>query len=201
VTKLLAEVRRRVSVAGFITDAHTGRAIYGALVRLERDDMRERQTRSAPDGLYYFLDLRTGAWNMSVTLPSMGVRYREVNREVIVESPDQDPPFVNIALEPFVIRGKVSEKGENGIAMAEVMVKGSGEKCFSDTGGRYAIVAVEPVKPGHSRTVQVFAQGFKAASRPAEMDAAMRAFKPLDFELERAVSRPLAKKGKGAGDG
>jgi hypothetical protein len=201
VIELLPDVRRRVSVAGFITDAYTGRAIYGALVRLERDGVLEKDTRSAPDGLYYFLNLRTGRWRMRVTLPSMGFRYREVNHDFVFEPSTHAPAFINIPLEPFVIRGRVSAKGENGIAMAEVIVKGSGEKCFSDTNGRYAIVAVEPAKEGHTRLVQVFAKGYKAIHRPAEMDAAMREFKPLDFELERAVSKPVVKKGVGVGDG
>ena len=193
-------VRHRVSVAGRVTDGYTGRPIGGALVQLAREDGFSQSTSSAPDGLFSFLELKAGEYLVAVMLPSMGGRYAKTFRELAIADFPEDSkfsfsslPFLTIPLQPWVIRGKVSEKGQNGISMAEVVVKGSGEKCFSKANGEYEIVAVEPPKPGGSRTVQVFAKGYKAEPQRVEIDTDTKSFKPLNFELERPNGKPAGK--------
>lgn len=194
--------RRRVSLAGCVVSGHTSqlvekpanRVIAGALIRLSREGLPEQVTESASDGVFHFLKLREGRWQMSVTLPSRGLRYSEVHREVVIDDSAEQVLFLTVPLQPFVIQGRVSEKGQNGLCMAEVRVKGSGEKCLSNRSGRYEIVGVEPVPPRHTRLVQVSARGFELLERPAEMDSSGSAYQQLDFELERKTSSPPATK-------
>ena len=64
--------------------------------------------------------------------------------------------------------------------MAEVRVKGSGERAFSDAQGRYLLGAVAPGK----RTILVYAQGYRAVSKPVTL-AAPGALETLNFSLVR----------------
>jgi hypothetical protein len=64
--------------------------------------------------------------------------------------------------------------------MAEVRVKGSGERAFSDAEGHYVLAGLEPGK----RTVLAFAQGYRPASKQAAINEA-GALETLNFELVR----------------
>jgi hypothetical protein len=79
--------------------------------------------------------------------------------------------------------------------MAEVSMKGSGERTFSDAQGQYVLAGIEPIelKNGASvggrpaiteRTVRVSAQGYSDASKQVALNEA-GALKTLDFELVR----------------
>ena len=52
--------------------------------------------------------------------------------------------------------------------MAEVRIKGSGERTFSDAQGQYVLAAIEP----GTRTVQVTAQGYKPSVQVVKLPQA-----------------------------
>jgi len=177
--------RHQVAISGHVSDAETGKAVGGAEVRITDwpeafkstleaasvqygtrwDSLAERpdKTRSRDDGLFYFLDLPDGKYTLRARLPSFGKRYGEAQQEAVV-SRDTDGRVkraaANIPLKPTAVKGKIMAPGQkSGVLMAEVRVKGSGERTFSDRKGNYALTGIENGK----RILQVFAQGYSLA--------------------------------------
>jgi hypothetical protein len=91
------------------------------------------------------------------------------------------PLFTELPLTATTVHGRVfPATGKEGIAMAEVRMKGSGERTLTDADGRYWLRGVE----SGNRTLCVSAQGFKPASE------VVRVGKPgseqsVDFSLAR----------------
>ena len=217
-------VRHQVAIAGRLTEAGPGKPIGGALVSIKSEDgmpaafksllearsmqygnawiaMSDRpdRTRTAADGLFYFLDLPDGDYTLMASLANMGKRYGTAQATVTVarkDDGDYKRVFLDLALQATTVRGKISGTShKNGVAMAEVRMKGSGERTFSDGQGHYVLAGIEPVKPtdGASaggrpaiseRTVLVFAQGYRPASKLVALNEA-GALKTLNFELVR----------------
>jgi hypothetical protein len=217
-------VRHQVAIAGRLADAGTGKPVGGALVTINEDErtpaafksllearamqygdawatMTERpdRARTAPDGLFYFLDLPDGDYTLTASLASMGNRYGTAQATATVsrdENGNLKRAFLDLALQATTVRGKITGPShKTGVAMAEVRVKGSGERTFSDAQGQYVLAGVEPVKPKNGtsaggrppiteRTVLVFAQGYRPASKPVALHEA-GTMKTLNFELVR----------------
>jgi len=152
--------------------------------------MTERPDRTITrnDGQFYFMDLPDGKYKLSVAQPSAGRRYGRVEQTVQVphdgkKSQDAKKKRVGVelALPSTAVKGKIAGPGQkNGVAMAEVRVKGSGEKTFSDVQGQYLLTGLEP----GMRTVTVIAQGYGVASQAVNV-AAAGALETLDFNLAR----------------
>jgi hypothetical protein len=237
-------VRHQVAIAGRLADAGTGKPVGGALVSIAEGGMpaafrrllearamqygnawmamteRPDRTRTAADGIFYFLDLPDGDYTLSASLPRMGSRYGAATVNAMVSSkpekkdeadkseepdkggkpkhkhPDYERVFVELVLRATTVHGKIiGANHKNGVAMAEVRVKGSGERTFSDTQGHYVLAGIEPIDPKEDvpadddrlkRTITVLAQGYQPKSQKVALN------KPgeeavLDFELVREV--------------
>jgi hypothetical protein len=190
---------------------------------IERPD----RTRTAADGIFYFLDLPEGDYTLKASLPGMGSRYRAaVANAVVLYKPEKNNKsdkgakpdehdkakesdernkhrdyqrvFVELVLKATTVHGRIIGPGhKNGVLMAEVRMKGSGERTFSDAQGHYVLAGIEPIKlkkgtsagasPAKTeppaRTVQVFAQGYQPTAKPVALNKAGDS-KPLNFELE-----------------
>ncbi|MBZ5681022.1 MAG: carboxypeptidase-like regulatory domain-containing protein [Acidobacteriia bacterium] len=199
-------LRRQVAVAGRVIDTRTGKPLPGALVTItgaspafkkklaakamqyaaQWAGMVERadRTRSRKDGSFYFLDLPDGEYKLQASLPNMGKRYGAAEEKATVSRDDTGTiklVFVDLPLQPTMLEGKVTGAGQKaGVVMAEVRVKGSGERTFSDAKGNYMLVAVEPGE----RTVLAIAQGY----RPAQQKVALKmpgAAEKVNFALTR----------------
>lgn len=200
----MEQVRHQVAIGGRVMDAATRKAISGARVSitemppalkgvLERKSIqygsrwaamleRPDRTATAPDGLFYFLDLPAGKYTLTALLPGSGKRYGSGHGAATVSmdaNRNVKMAFVEIVLQPTTVQGKVTGASHKaGVVMAEVRVKGSGERAFSDAQGQYLLGAVEPGK----RTIMVFAQGYRAVSKSVIL-AAPGALETLNFAL------------------
>src|SRR5262249_40085344 len=123
------------------------------------DALPERvdRTRSRADGLFYFVDLPNGRYTFSVSLPRSPGRFGTAEGKASVARDahgDTKMTWVNLALPATAVKGKITGPNhKNGVVMAEVRVRGSGERVFSDAQGQYLLRAIEPGK----RSVLVFA--------------------------------------------
>jgi hypothetical protein len=196
--------RHRAGIAGRVTDAETGKPIAKVAVTMAEmpaafkrtlrnasiqygnrwPTMVERpdKTMTRTDGLFYFLDLPGGKYTLSASLPGSGKRYGSAQATVTHDAQGNlKVAMVSVALQPTTVKGKVTGPGhKNGVPMAEVRVKGSGERAFSDTQGHYVLAGIEPGK----RTIIVFAQGYQPASHPVLLGQP-GALETLNFALVR----------------
>jgi CarboxypepD_reg-like domain len=177
-------VRHRVAIAGRVLDAGTGKPLGDAEVVIRMPEALKKTeavvpkavqrkiaaekpdtTRTRPDGLFYFLDLPDGKYNLQASIPRYGSRYGQAEEPATVSrsaSGDIKKTFVRCALQPTQVRGKVTGTDrETGIALARVRVKGSGELGFTDAQGQYTVARIEPGK----RTLVVSAQGYRDKSQ------------------------------------
>jgi hypothetical protein len=172
----------RVSIWGKVIDTLTQKPIAGADVRLtkmpaafaktlerlakyaghERTIRAQRpdRTRSRADGLFYFLDLPDGDYEIRALVPNCARRYGEERQQKKVSRADTlKGMWVGLALQPTVIRGRIYDAAEKtGVVMAEVRLKGSGERTFSGPRGDFTLGPVEASKS--KRTLECFAQGY-----------------------------------------
>ena len=185
--------RHQAAIAGSVTDAQTGQAIGGTQVKITAapqvftdwlalqamqygdrwSSMSERpdQTRTAPDGHFHFLDLPDGSYTLTAALPGAGSRYSTAQVAVVISRDSQghiNLVSTSLALPPTTLKGLVTGKGATSVAMAEVRVKGSGERAFTDSDGKYVLAGLEVGK----RTVSVSAQGYQPASQTVTLSAA-----------------------------
>lgn len=194
--------RHQVTIVGQVNDKQTGRAIGGAMVELtsspsafkdwlsERkkqygdgwDQMDERadRTRTAPDGHFHFIDLPDGQYTLTASLPGAGSRYGTAQVDVTVSVNANGNVIMasaNIALPPTTIKGKVTKQGNEAVTMAEVRVKGSGERVFSDSKGGYLLTGLEK----GPRTVLASARSYQ--ENPKTLQLTKGAVHTLDFVL------------------
>jgi uncharacterized protein YecE (DUF72 family) len=196
--------RHEVVIFGKAVDATTKKPVPGALVEIRSKaaafekklqlaamqygdrwaTMMERADRTITrrDGLFYFLDLPDGQYTLNVRHPSAGRRYGRVEQTVqLAHDTKKKRVRVEIALAPTTVKGRIVAPGQKvGVAMAEVRVKGSGERTFSDVQGQYLLTGLEPGK----RTVTVLAQGYGAASQVVNVPEP-GALETLNFNLVR----------------
>jgi len=198
--------RHRVAIAGRVFDASTVKPVAGAAVSItampetfERklalaslaygnrwDTLKQRPDRTITreDGLFYFLDLPDGDYNLSASIPSYGNRFGSAQQPAVVSrdsNGDTKIAFVSLSLQPTAVSGKITGPGhKTGVLLAEVRMKGSGERTFSDDQGQYILAGVEP----GLRTIQVSAQGYKEKSQPVTIRSP-GAVQALNFSLTR----------------
>jgi len=187
--------RHRVSIWGTMTDAVTHKPITGVEVTLDkmpakfeqtlerlaryegkdwaRKVQRPDKTVSREDGLFFFLDLPEGEYELHAVLPRCGGRYGDATQAKKVSSGEPKKNGagalkdmrVDLVLRPTAIKGRITDAANNaGVGMAEVRVKGSGERAFSDLKGLFMLGPVEATAA--ERTLQAFAQGYASKEKP-----------------------------------
>jgi len=134
---------------------------------------RPDRTRTAVDGHFHFLDLPDGDYTLAASLPGSGSRYATVQADGTVSRDAEgniDMFVADIALPPTALEGQVTDQATGDpVAMAEVRMRGSGERTFSDardeTKGRYLLTSLE----AGERTVVVSAQGYGTVTRTVSL--------------------------------
>lgn len=160
--------RHQVAIAGRVTDALTGEGLGGAAVTVDPPGACGAVMTRA-DGHYHLLDLPDGTYAVSATLPAAGSRYGTLRVSAAVSrGPDGRLRMAaaDLALPSTAIRGKIVRHGGGRQALAEVRIRGSGERAFSDGDGRYLLAGIE----AGLRTIVVSAQGFRPVERTVRID-------------------------------
>jgi hypothetical protein len=168
----LEQTRHQVATAGHVSDAQTGQAILGADVSVKNaaQDVVAR-ARTAADGHYHFLDLPDGQYTLEASLPDAGSRYGMAQAQATVTRGGGGKirlTVADMALPPTTIKGQITGPGATPIILAEVRVKGSGERALTDAGGRYALIGLEV----GVRTALVSARGYQPASATVQLSVA-----------------------------
>jgi len=198
--------RHRVAIAGQVLDAGTGKGVAGAEVTMSAmpsafknkvaiaslayensgNDRLERldRTSTRKDGIFYFLDLPDGKYSLTASIPRYGTRYGATQQSAQVARDGKGNykiGFVNLTLQPTTVKGKITGSAhKGGVVLAEVRVKGSGERTFSDGQGQYVVSGIEPGK----RVLLVNAQGYRAASEHVTLEEPGTS-QTLNFSLTR----------------
>jgi hypothetical protein len=192
ITALPAEFSRRLTLLAAANAEEWKR-------RAERPD----KTRSRTDGLFYFLDLPDGEYGLRAVLPNCGQRYapaKQVARVswAAVDALDKqnavgerlNKMWVKLTLQPTTVRGKVIDAEHNTvITLAEVRMKNSGERTFSDLQGDFLLSPVQPSKS--KRLLQAFAQGYEPAEEEIAITAVGHSY-PKDLKLKRRSREQFA---------
>ncbi len=199
-------VRHQAAIAGSVIDAQTGKAIGNAQIEItdgpsdfldfvaarskqygtQWESMIERldRTRTAPDGHFHFMDLPDGDYTLTASLPGFGSRYGTAENNATVTRDAEGTitmATVEIPLPPTALQGRVRDQGTNDpIVMAEVRLKGSGERTFTNNEGRYILVGLETGK----RTAVASAQGYQSASKNRLLNQSGQ-LKNLNFKLTK----------------
>jgi hypothetical protein len=158
------------------------------LVLGERPDRKA----TAADGHFHFLDLPAGDYTLTASLPGAGSRYGTATAAATVAL-DAEDRFVlataDMDLPPTTVKGQL--RGPPGgnphnptpgepVVMAEVRIRGSGERAFSDSEGNYRLSGLEKGQ----RTVLFTARGYQDPP-PQTVDLAVPgAVLTLDLTLE-----------------
>jgi hypothetical protein len=174
-------VSHRAAIAGRVTEATSGKPLPGARVEItaappafaarlalqakaggagwaalaERPD----RTLAALDGHFHFLDLPAGTYTLTATLPGGGSRYGQATGPVTLTLDPQGKVIfktIDLALQATVIQGKVVDGDAKAVPMAEVRLRGSAERTYSDAQGKYTLAGLE----AGSRELVVSARGF-----------------------------------------
>jgi hypothetical protein len=182
------EVRRRVVLAGVVTEAGTGAPVADASVELASgpaafEKLRARvpgrgATTSRADGLFHFFDLPPGKYTLAVA--AGGGRFGAAKATARVGGASTEPVRVELALPPTRIEGKVVTADGSPVALAVVTVQGTRERVLTRADGTFGLRAVEP----GARRLEVSARGF---ARTAETVTLRR---PGTVERVRVVLAP-----------
>lgn len=174
------EIRHRAAIGGYVSDAVSGIAIAGATVELAPTSL---QTRTRPDGFYYFLDLPDGLYTLHAAAPALASRYGTVTATGVAVASDAAgrpivDPKANLGLPPTQLTGVVRRSDTlAAIAYAEVRLRASNIKTRSSKLGQYVLPAVE----AGTQTVQVSAPGFVTSSQAVTLGAGEETV--VDFSL------------------
>jgi hypothetical protein len=211
-TSVWEEIRHQVAVVGRVLDEQTGETVSHAIVRItegpakfilelnikkkqygERwSTMVERldQTRTAADGFFHFLDLPDGQYTLTSFLPGSGSRYGTVQATVDVSrnaQGDITPGVANMGIPPTTLKGHItgpdSDGGTTDVVLADVRIKGSSERAFSNGEGQYALTGIE----SGNREVTVHAPGYQSVVRSVQIGEA-GTVRTEDFVLVRSTS-------------
>ncbi|MFZ0746404.1 MAG: carboxypeptidase regulatory-like domain-containing protein [Terracidiphilus sp.] len=165
-------------------------------------------TRTRFDGLFFFLDLPEGSYKLVGFMPKKGVsrsplglanrdqqdpfqskgdkRYGKAQFDAAVSyGPEGFGRLTVLRLQPTGIKGRVvTFSKQTAVLLAEVRIKGSGEKTFTDAEGQYTISGILP-NERRQRTVQVRARGYRDQSVEVMIDKPGTCTKLEDIRLVR----------------
>lgn len=173
-------LRRKAAIAGTVTDTITGAPISGAVVGITT---RNLETRTGPDGFFYFPDLRTGSYTLTVSAPLLGSRYgtARITGVTVQNAADSRPIFntkANVRLPPTRVTGTVTRSSDGQpLPKAVVRILGSEAKCLTDQNGKYTLSGLYAGAP----TVQASAAGRTAAAKKVTLTAGKETV--ADFSL------------------
>jgi hypothetical protein len=155
------------------------------------ESMMERpdQIRTAADSHFHFMDLPDGQYTLRASLPGSGTRYGTIQQVATVSRDAQGNitmAVADMALPPTTLKGQITEQGTTDpvvvVVMAEVRMKGSGERVFTNGLGQYLLAGLETGE----RTVVVSAQGYQRASQTSDISQT-GAVQTLNFALVSAT--------------
>jgi hypothetical protein len=198
---VIEHVRGRTGMSGFVRDRATGRPLGGARVEVlagppayrgllgirarqhgaawEGMAIRLDRALTAGDGLFHLPGLPPGEYTLRASLPGAGSRYGAVRPKVVLAA--EDPGEVALTLPPTLVRGRVTGRGGEPVALAEVRLRGSAERTLTDRDGGFVLAGVEC----GARVVEVSARGYAPARRVAKL-AQPGWERSLDFPLDPA---------------
>jgi CarboxypepD_reg-like domain/Carboxypeptidase regulatory-like domain len=184
----LDTIRHQAALAGVVTVAATGLPLAGARVELTSGPpafldglavraalagplwdalaLRPDRTRTAADGRFRFIDLLDGLYTIAASVPGGGSRFSVTGAQVTVAR-DSNGTIVMatavLAVPTTSLSGTITDTSTPAkpLVMAEVRLKGSGERTYTDGQGKYLLVALE----AGNRTVVVAAPGHKAVAQ------------------------------------
>jgi hypothetical protein len=149
----------RAAIGGTVVDGVSGQPLAGALVqlvgypaafatRLAGAAGADRLATSATGGFAFF-DLPDGDYALAIGLPGAGQRYGTLRLDgVNVHRDAQGAPVTATraaTLPPTAVSGRVTRRSDGRpVALAQVVLLGSGETAFTDKDGKYALAAIEP---------------------------------------------------------
>jgi hypothetical protein len=189
------ETRRRVALAGIVTEAGTRVPVADATVEIVAGPaafrrLRERApqravTTTGRDGLFHFLDLPGGQYSVTATV-GRGTRYGTAKANVRAHATrggELTPGNVELSLPPTRIKGRVRDAAGVPIPLAAVRVHGERATVMTAADGRFVLSGFEV----GTRRLEVTANGFAPASVQVTVTRAGAA-KSVDLTLSRASS-------------
>lgn len=143
---------------------------------------RPDRTRTAPGGHFHFLDLPAGDYTLRVSLPREGSRYGTAAANVTLVADSQGNAVLQTAdltLPSTTVRGKVLDPGGKAVPLAELRLRGSADRTYSNGKGEYALSHLE----AGSRELVVAARGFQTQTKTVVL-AQAGAVVDLDITLQ-----------------
>lgn len=165
-------------------------------------------TRTRADGLFFFLDLPQGSYKLVGFVPKDNAH----SGEPAATNGDRQDPFqwkgdkrygkaqfsasvtygpegfgklAVVRLQPTGIKGRVlALANQTPVLMAEVRMKGSGERTFTDAQGQYTISRIRP-NERLKRTLQIRARGYRDQAIEVMIDTPGTCKKLEDIALVR----------------
>jgi hypothetical protein len=171
-------------------------------------------TATRGDGLFFFLDLPEGDYKLVAFLPKGDLytrppgnarhngsaghnqedsfawkgdrRYGKAQFSVKVSyDPGGFDRLTVVRLQPTGIMGRVlASVNQNAVLMAEIRLKGSGERTFTNAQGQYTLVGMQP-NARRQQTVQVRARGYRDQVMEVLIDEPGACKKLADIHLVR----------------
>ncbi|MBD2358717.1 carboxypeptidase regulatory-like domain-containing protein [Tolypothrix sp. FACHB-123] len=185
VSEEIIYIKHRAAIAGYVTDAITGKGISGVAVKVVGKNL---STLTNKDGFFYFVDLEKGQYDLNILVSKESHRiYGGSDDEptttiqgIAVES-DGKPVFdlkANVALYPTRLVGSVKRSdNQNNVPKAIIKLRGSEIQTLTDDKGQYFLSGLRsPV------TIQVSATEIATTSQQVTLEPGKQ--QSLDFNVK-----------------
>lgn len=187
--------RRQVAIAGIVIDEQTQQPLMGANVQITDapeqflaqvrlsalQGRRLNQSATTRDGWFYFINLPSGSYTLTASLPNAAGRYQASNTTIAIVPPSEaippsttaaQPTWTQLSLCPTTLKGMIQDQKQQAIVMAKVWIEGSAAFTFSDSKGQYLLTPLEgwdattdPKAQPPTMTVKVTAPGYEVATQ------------------------------------